>query len=130
MQDILNWEVVWQELRDNLLRQPRCPDHSQCPHIMTLSLGVINDIIKVQENGIIVRSHESRRNIERFIGFSLFKKWWDYLLAKKSASLIPGHPNNPERWNSRIVGEIIATCLLDKIRVINHNTIELIQWSR
>lgn len=125
MQDILNWTTVWQELLDNLSRQPRCPEHSEYPYVKTLYKRWINDIVEVRKDGILVRSHESDN--EDFIKSSIFKAWWNHLITNKTASLKPDHPNNPHSDRSRIVGAIMATCLSDKIRVVNHNTIELIQ---
>lgn len=130
MSNVLIWQAIWQELRDNIAEQPLCPEHHDYVHVRTLSRAVINDIIKLQENGILIRSHESRRNKKRFIKYSQFKKWWDYLVSNRFASLVPGHQNNPDASHSRIVGAIMATCLPNRIRVVDPNTpntIELIE---
>jgi len=128
MRDVLNWQAVWQELRDNLAKQPPCPHHAEYPHVSTLSQRVGNDIVEVGGKGILVRSHRTHR--EDFIEMSRFESWWNHLVVRKSASLYPGHPNNPHPWRSRIVGAIMATCLPERIRVVNSNTIQLVQEER
>jgi hypothetical protein len=124
MLKVLNWPAVWQELRDNLAKQPPCPHHPEYPHVSTLSQQVINDIIKVSESGILVRSHRTFH--EDFIEASRFEIWWKHLDANRSASLYSGRPNNPHPWRARIVGAIMATCLPDRVRVVNSNMIELV----
>ena len=125
MRNALNWPAVWLELRNNLARQPSCPHHHEYPHVRTLSQRVINDIVKVRQNGVVMRSHRTLR--EDLIEASRFEAWWNHLVANKSASLYPGHPSNPHPWRARIVGAIMATCLPERIRVVNSNTIELVK---
>lgn len=125
MRNTSDWSVVWQELRDNLVKQPPCPHHPEYPHVSTLAQRVINGIVEILESGISVRSHRTCRTDS--IEVRCFEVWWNHLVANKSASLRPGHPNNPHPWRSRIVGAIIAKCLPDGIRVVNSNTIELVQ---
>lgn len=120
----VNWPVVWQELQDNLAKQPRCPQHPDYPYVSTLVQQVTNDIVKVGTDGILVRSHRTSR--EDFIEVSRFEAWWNHLVTRGSASLYPGDQNNPHPWRSRLVGVIMAQCLPDKIRVIGSDTIRLI----
>ena len=123
MPDTTNWARVWSELRNNLTKQPPCPDHTTHPHVRTLSQRVINDVLDVGEAGIRVRSHRTFH--EDFIEAGRFKTWWDHLTSRGTASLIPGNPNNPHPWRACIVGAVLATCLPDRIRAVNSNTIEL-----
>lgn len=125
MHNVLNWPAVWQELRDNLAKQPPCPDHPEYSHVRTLARREINDVVKADENGIVVRSHQTLN--EDFIEASRFEMWWNHLVVNRSASLYSGRPNNPHPWRARIVGAIMATCLPDRIRMVNSNTIELVQ---
>lgn len=122
---LLDWSVVWQELRQNLAKQPPCPVHPKYPHVSTLAQGVINDVVEVREGGIIVQSHRTLR--KRFIPARQFEVWWNHLLAKGPASLTSRSPNIPRTGHARVVGAIMAACLPDRIRVVDHNTIELIQ---
>lgn len=118
-----NWLEVWRTLRNNLRNSPRCPNHPDYPQVKTLSQGVVNDLIAVEENGIRVRSH--RTSNEDYIEESRFKAWWDYLVENGSASLFPGHENNPHPWRSRVVGAIFAAGLPDRIQIVNSSVIEL-----
>lgn len=118
-----SWPTIWKELRTNLLDRPPCPRHQKYPHVRSLAQGVINDIISVDEDGILVRSH--RTSNDDYIEENRFRVWWDHLIANESASLYPGNQNNPHPWRSRIVGAILAEGLPDRIRVDNNNTIEL-----
>lgn len=119
------WQLIWKEMQNNLISQPRCPEHPEYPCVKSLSQGVINDILQVDMKGILLRSHRS--NNEDFIDAKRFETWWNHLKDKKSASLTPGDPENPNPWRSRIVGAIIAACLPKKIRIIGSNIIELIE---
>src|SRR5690242_4997991 len=103
------WEQVWQELRDALLLQPRCPDHPEYPCVHTLIEQVINDIIRVEPDGVLVRSH--RTNRDDFIEVDRFRVWWDHLQKAGTVSLTPGEENNPHPWRARLVGAIFARCL-------------------
>ena len=103
------WEQVWRELRDVLLLQPGCPDHLEYPCVRTLVQGVVNDIIRVESEGVLVRSH--RTNRDDFVEVNLFRVWWDHLQNVGTASLEPGNQNNPHRWRARLVGAILARCL-------------------
>lgn len=125
MRNTSDWSSVWQELRDNLAKQPTCLDHPEYPRVSTLALQVINDIIEILESGIRVRSHRTLH--KDLIKTRIFEIWWNHLVANKSASLCPGHRNNPVARRSSIVGAIMAKCLSDRIRVVNSNTIELVQ---
>jgi hypothetical protein len=123
MDNVIEWQSIWKEMQNNLINQPRCPDHPEYPHVRSLAQGVINDILEVDEKGVRIRSHLSDN--EDFIDAERFEIWWNHLLDYKSASLVPGAPNNPHLWRSRIVGAIIATCLPDKIKIVDPKTIEL-----
>jgi len=111
-----DWPMVWQELRENLAQQP---------YVRTLSQRVINEIVRVNEDAITVRSEKSLN--ERTVEMRTFKVWWDHLVANGSASLSPGDPNNPDPWHSRIVGAIIAECLPERVKVLNSKTIGLLR---
>ena len=121
----MEWSIIWRKLRKCLLNQPKCPEHPQYPHVKTLVLKVINDIISVNENGVIVRSHRTYH--EDFIEAERFEIWWKHLISKGSASLIPGDENNPHPWRSCIIGAIFATCLPDIIKVKDKSVIQLIK---
>jgi len=116
-----DWQSVWEELQINISNQPKCPKHPEYPCVKTLVQGVINDIIQVNKDGITVRSH--RTNREDFIERDIFGDWWQHLITKKTASLRPGHSENPNRWRSCIVGAILCTCLPEKIKKVNNNSI-------
>jgi hypothetical protein len=79
----------------------------------------INDVIDVSREGITVRSHRTKR--DDFIGVSIFETWWEHLIEKGSASLRPGHSNNPHRYRSRIVGAIMAAGLSGQIGQDKHD---------
>jgi len=108
------WEQVWQELRDALQLQPRCPDHPEFPCVRTLGQGVVNDIIRVEPVGVLARSH--RTNRDDFIEVDRFRVWWDHLINVGTASLTPGGQNNPHLWRSRLIGAILARCLPARVR--------------
>lgn len=118
-----HWLAIWRELRTNLANLPRCPKHPTYPHVRSMVQKVINDITSVDEGGIRVQSH--RTSNDRYIEESKFKVWWDHLIANGSASLCPGDPNNPDPWNSRIVGMMLAEGLPNRIRVDNSNDLQL-----
>lgn len=118
-----NWLEVWRTLRKNLLNCPRCPKHPDYPQVKTLSQGVINDLIAVEENGIRIRSH--RTSNEDYIEENRFKVWWDHLVKNGSASLSTEHKNNPHPWRSRVVGAIFVTGLPDRIQIRKSSVIEL-----
>jgi hypothetical protein len=86
--------------------------------------GNINDIIRKDDKGIVLRSHKSMR--EDYIEARRFQVWWNHLASEGSASLAPGDPNNPHRWRSRIVGAILGKCLPSRIRIVGTSDIELI----
>jgi hypothetical protein len=108
------WQQVWQELRDALLLQPRCPDHPEYPCVRTLRQGIVNDIIRVGPDGVLVRSHQTNR--DDFIEADRFRVWWDHLQRFGTASLAPNDQNNPNPWRARIVGAILAGCLPARVR--------------
>jgi len=56
----ISWEEVWKELQDGLKHQPLCPIDKEYPHIPTLSLRSINDILEVGEKEVRVRSHNPK----------------------------------------------------------------------
>jgi len=129
MSVVSDWKTVWQELRTNLSRQPKCPIHPEYPHVKTLStMAVINDMVEIEEKGISVRSH--RTNHIDFIDIRRFRTWWDHLVAIGSASLDTSNPNNPDPYRSRIVGAILAACLPDKIKAVSSNRIEMITLNK
>lgn len=53
------WEQVWGELRAGLGRQPLCAEHPEFPCVRTLGQGAVNDILRVDEDGVRVRSHRT-----------------------------------------------------------------------
>ena len=114
-----DWPAVWQELRDNLTRQPACPEHPEYCHVKTMSRGVINDVLEVSDDGIRVRSHRTGR--VDFIQAFHFRTWWDHLAANGSASLYPGSGNTPPARRARIVSAIMVACLPNRIRKVNAN---------
>jgi hypothetical protein len=107
------WEEVWLELREALVRQPPRNANSRHPCVLTLGHEVANDIIRVGEDGIVVRSERTGR--DDFIEARRIQVWWDHLQAEGSASLIPGGANNPHPWRSRLVGAIWARCLPHRV---------------
>ena len=115
----LDWPDVWQELRDNLVRLPVCPQHPEFCHVRTLTREVINDILEVSSDGIRVRSHRSWR--EDFIEACHFQAWWEHLVARGSASLYPGSGNTPSSRRARTVSAIMVAGLPNRIRKIDGN---------
>ena len=124
MRPVPDWPIVWQELRDNLARQPACPQHPEYGHVKTLSRGVINDVLEVCSDGIRVRSHRTGR--EDFIEVSHFRSWWEHMVANGSASLYPGSGNTPPSRRARTVSAIIATCLPNRIKIVNGSVQKLV----
>jgi hypothetical protein len=125
MSSTLIWEPIWEELRGALAAQPPCPQHPEYPHVRTVVQGVINDLLSIDERGILVRSHRTDR--EDYIEASRFRTWWDHLVAHGSASLHPGEPNNPHRWRSRVVGAMLLAGLPNRLRLVHGDTIELLR---
>jgi hypothetical protein len=119
-----SWPIVWEELGENLLRQPACPQHTQFPHERTLTQHTINDMVAVRDEGITIRSHRTAH--EDFIPAGRFRAWWEFLQGHRVASLDTRSPSNPHPWRSRIVGAILVTCLPHRMRRRDSNTIELI----
>lgn len=117
-----NWNAVWEELRRNIDRQPRCAEHPEHPCVQTLLLGVTNDILEVSEAGLRVRSHRTMK--EDFIPARRIEKWWQHLITRGSASIHAGDPNNPRRWRARLVGAILMAGLPRHVRYIGENTLE------
>jgi len=107
------WPSIWKELLLNLQNQTKCHDHPEYPLVATLSQKSINDIIKVNDEGIVVRAHRTMH--DRLLNAKLFQKWWSHLINKKTASLKPGNPNNPDPIHSCIVGAILVVGLPGKI---------------
>lgn len=107
------WEQVWDELRGELTRQPRCAEHPEFPCVRTLAQGAVNDILDVNRDEIRVRSH--RTNNEDLIPASSFRAWWLHLEQHATASLNPNDPNCP--WSDRavLVGAILARCLPHRV---------------
>jgi hypothetical protein len=118
------WELVWQELRSQLAAQPPCPQHPEHPHVSTVAQGVINDLLSIDEGGILVRSH--RTQDEDFIEARRFAVWWNHLTTHGSASLHAGDPNNPHRWRSAVVGAMLLAGLPKRLRLVHGDTIELL----
>lgn len=121
----MDWPAVWVELRTNLESQPKCSIHPAYPHVKTLSQHVVNDIIQVEEEKILVRSHRTLR--EDSIEAQRFETWWNHLVTDGSASLVPGDPNNAHPWRSRVVGAILAVCLPNRILRDGQDLIRLIR---
>jgi hypothetical protein len=109
-----DWLEVWYELLRNLRNQPTCKVHPIFPCVKTLSQGIVNDIVEVSQTGIIVKSHRTGK--EDSIKSNQFETWWLHLLEKGSASLKPGHENNPHADRSRLVGAILVSCLPVRIK--------------
>jgi hypothetical protein len=124
MTGLPTWETIWNELRGALAAQSPCPQHPKYPQVRTVVQGVINDLLSIDEQGILVRSHRTQH--EDFIEARRFAVWWDHLTAHGSASLHPGDPNNPHRWRSRIVGAMLLTGLPNRLRLVHGDTIELL----
>ncbi len=97
--------------------------HPDYPHVRTVVQGVINDLLEIDEGGILVRSH--RTNREDYIEAGRFRTWWEHLTIHGSASLHPGDPNNPHRWRSRVVGAMLLAGLPNRLRQVHGDTIEL-----
>ncbi|MEK6633758.1 MAG: helix-turn-helix transcriptional regulator [Nitrospirota bacterium] len=117
------WPTIWSKIRENLRNEPRCPRHSNCPHVKSMVQGVINDILSIETTEIVVRSH--RTNNVDTIPEERFKTWWEHLKMHGSASLTPGGKNNPHPWRSRIVGAILASALPEEIEADGSNSISL-----
>ena len=107
------WEQVWGELRGALSVQPRCPEHPQFPCIRTLGQGAVNDIVRVDQDGVRVRSH--RTGNEDVIPMSSFRAWWGHLQQHGTAALDPNDPNCPRSDRAVLVGAILARCLPSRI---------------
>jgi hypothetical protein len=118
------FEDAWRRLQRALKRCPRCPEHRKYPCVSTLAQGAVNDIIDVSSEGVEARAHSTDR--KRLIRASTFKRWYNHLCEQGSASLVPGHRNNPAGEHSCLVGAIIAACFPGKITVVNNNTIRLV----
>lgn len=123
MQSASSWPTIWNKFLGNLANERRCPRHPEFPHVKSMVQGVINDVMKIDITGILVRSH--RTNNADFIPQGRFKAWWEHLVQHGSASLVPGGVNNPDPWRSRIVGAIMSTALPEEIEAENSNTIVL-----
>jgi hypothetical protein len=119
----MDWLIIWQELRTNLKTQRRCSTHPEFSCVKTLSQGIVNDILEVDELYVRVRSHRTLHNDD--IEAARFKTWWEWLVANGSASLSPGDDNNPHPWRARIMGAVFVTCLPNRIKQLDSNTIEL-----
>jgi hypothetical protein len=118
-----DWPSMWQELKQKLAAQPRCPEHPEYPCVFTLAQRSANDIVSIEADRIVVRSHRSMN--KDTIEESLFRKWWEHMLDEDSASLVPGAFSNPPTKRSRIIGAILATCLPTRVSAENHNLITL-----
>lgn len=100
------WEQVWRELRDNLERQPHCREHPEYPCVRTLNQGVINDILRLDDKGVQVRSHRTKN--PRVISVGSFRAWWEHLEKNGTIEESPtGH--------GRVIGTILARCLPNRI---------------
>jgi hypothetical protein len=118
------WDQVWGELRDSLVKQPRCPQHPKFPCVHTWGHDVINDIIEVEEDRIVVRSHRTMKDDP--IGVGAFRSWWNHLQEKRSATLDPGGPNTPGTNRPVLIGAIFACCLSARVARIGEREIGLI----
>jgi HTH-type transcriptional regulator, competence development regulator len=123
MQIQSNWPTIWSKFRNNLANEQKCPRHPEFPHVRSMVQGVINDVLSVDAGGIRVRSH--RTNKIDPIPEKSFRNWWEHLVEHGSASLVPGGPNNPDPWRSRIVGAIMSAALPEEIEVESSNSIIL-----
>ena len=108
-----SWEQVWAELHAELKSQPRCPEHPDLPCVRTLEQNSINDILRVDQDGLLVRSH--RTGNDDVIPASSFRAWWSHLQQHGAAALDPNHPNCPRSDRARLVGAILARCLPHRI---------------
>lgn len=113
MSDEMLWEQMWGELRGGLNGQPRCPEHPQFPFVRTLGQGAVNDILRVDQDGVRVRSH--RTGNEDVIPASSFRAWWVHLQQHGTAALDPNDPNCPRSDRAVLVGAILARCLPNRI---------------
>jgi hypothetical protein len=111
-----NFEEFYEKLQTGLRNQPKCPDHPEYPCVRTLIQEVPNDIIKIESEGITVRSYRTENN--DIISKEVFRDWYTWLFEeRRTASLNPDdNQNNPNRDRSRIVGAIIAKCFPDIIK--------------
>lgn len=116
-----DWSVIWLELRRNLDTLPRCASHPHCPHVSTLSHGVINDIVEENESGITVRSH--RTLVNRRVPAGVFEAWWNALVTCGRVSVA----SPPRTEHSRVVAAILATALPDRIRFVDGALLLVVQ---
>jgi hypothetical protein len=108
--DDSGWPKVWEELRANAARQQR---------VQTVTRKVANEIIMVEERGIIVRSRQTRR--ERFVPAAQFEILWHHLTAKGLVFL----SEIPKIEHGSVVLAILVSCLPDRVSVVGRNRIKV-----
>ena len=108
-----DWDTVWKELRENLQNEEECEHHPGCPMVESLFIKTPNDIIRITEDEIVVRSHSAMR--EDTITKRQFKRWWDYLNENGGASINSSSIRYPGGSRSKLIGAILAKCLPDYI---------------
>ena len=108
-----SWEVIWTELRDGLMSQPRCSAHPDFPCVETLRTRQPNDILRVDDAGVFVRSH--RTGNEDRISAAALRAWWLHLSENGNAALSTKDPNCPRSDRARLTGALIARCLPDRV---------------
>ena len=54
-----DWPSVWREIRTNVEALPRCVAHPEYRRIETLARPMPNDVLRVEEDAIVVCSHET-----------------------------------------------------------------------
>ena len=122
------WNAVWLDLQARFASFPECKQHPDYPTVRTLAQGSVNDILEINEIGLVVRSHRTMN--DDFIEVNRLRVWWDHLVEFGTASLKPGDANNPHPWRSRVVGALITRGLPTLVRVVNQNEIALIGFKK
>jgi hypothetical protein len=114
-----HWDEIWSELRIALSEQPRCDTHPDLPCVRTLVQHEVNDILRVDSDGVQVRSHRTG-NVD-VIPAAALKAWWNHLQEHGTAALSTKDPNCPRTNRSVLTGAILARCLPDTITVENRH---------
>lgn len=108
------WNALWQRLLARLAEQPPCPLHPEYPAVRTLARGQVNDIIRMDESGVVVRSHGSMESDP--VPVAHFRALWKHLGEHGHAVFEPGCGGLPAFARSRIIGAILVTCLPEVLR--------------
>jgi hypothetical protein len=103
-----SWPATWRELQKRLQNLPLCTIHSNYHCINTLSYNVVNDIVAVNERGIIIRSHRTMK--ERFITTKQFEELWNWFRTQDQKTKI-GSRNAPSDADYHIKLAILLSCL-------------------